>query len=297
VIAPPSLESFWARDWAGTPFAAGSVIAAADLPSASYHQTAPGVSKSGLDRVRVNLRRLLVREEEAAPHLDLGGAVNDALLHPDTFAERYVRGPEDRRGNRWKEAAEAAAMAGVTVLVQRDYDLAVAMRDALLLHPHLGPLLEAGAEREPSYFWEDPETGLLCRCRPDVDLASDVLLDVKTAADASWEPFRSAVFRHRYHVQNAFYSEGRKVVRGDCRGMVFVVVDKEDPRPENVALYQLDDELYERGWRAAREDLRRLAEFLDRERQMPGQWTGYPLEVQLITFRRDTAAELDAGGF
>lgn len=283
--------NFWAAPHVGTRFAPGSIIPSAELPSSSYHQVAPGISKSGLDKVRRNVHALLQREQEAdgtSPHLDIGAATNDALLHPDTFRQRYMRGPEDRRGNRWKEALENAQMAGLTLLTERDYDLCMTMRDALLLHPEVEKLMAAGFEAEPSYFWEDPETGLLCRCRPDWDVpARDLVVDLKTAADASPSAFRKAVFSHRYSVQNALYCAGRAAVRGDTRGMVFVVVDKSDPRPENVGIYQLDDAFYANGWDEARRDLDAFAAWLRREEESPGQWRGFPLEVVRIAYRRE----------
>lgn len=279
------LRSFWAVDWEGSPYAPGTTICAAELPNEAYHR-APGVSKSGLDRVRRSVRRLLEPDEERTPALGVGAGVNDALLHPHRFAELYVKGPEDRRGNRWKDAVAAAEAAGVTLLVEGDYNLCIRIRDALLLHPEVSRLLGDGAVAEDSYFWTDEETGLLCRCRPDLTLASRALLDVKTAEDASAEAFRRAVFRFRYHVQDAFYCEGMRRACGECQGLVFVVVDKDDPHPENVALYQLDDALHDEGFFAFREDLGRLRDFLEREQREPGQWRGYPREIQTIHLHR-----------
>ncbi|WP_010597300.1 PD-(D/E)XK nuclease-like domain-containing protein [Rickettsiella massiliensis] len=44
--------------------------------------------------------------------------------------------------------------------------------------------LIADAQIEQSLYWKDPNTGILCKCRPDI-LRSSLVADLKTAQDGS----------------------------------------------------------------------------------------------------------------
>ncbi len=68
-------------------------------------------------------------------------------------------------------------------------------------------LVESAGHAESSIYWEDPETGILCRCRPDKIIPEfHWIMDVKTTADI--QRFKTAYYDYRYHVQDAFYSDG-----------------------------------------------------------------------------------------
>ena len=61
-----------------------------------------------------------------------------------------------------------------------------AMAAAVHAHPAAGALLTSvPGEAEKSVYWNDPTTGVLCRCRPDWWREDDVLVDLKTTDDAS----------------------------------------------------------------------------------------------------------------
>ncbi|MCV6037263.1 PD-(D/E)XK nuclease-like domain-containing protein, partial [Escherichia coli] len=71
-------------------------------------------------------------------------------------------------------------------------------------------------------YWEDPETGILCRCRPDKIIPEfHWIMDVKTTADI--QRFKTAYYDYRYHVQDAFYSDGYEAQFGVQPTFVFLV--------------------------------------------------------------------------
>ena len=121
--------------------------------------------------------------------------------------------------------------AGRALVKRADFEVALRMRDAVLAHPIAAAVLTPAAEIERSLWWIDPETGLLCKGRPDV-IRRDmkVIADVKTAASASPEDFRWATIRNRYALQEARYRAGIAATEGwEPEGFIFLVVEKEEP--------------------------------------------------------------------
>lgn len=102
-----------------------------------------------------------------------------------------------------------AALGGRRVLTAPEMKKLNLMRESALAHPFARRLLEADGDVEPSIYWIDPETGVLCRCRPDklVRLGDmRILLDVKTTAEI--DRFAASIEEYRYYVQDPFYTEG-----------------------------------------------------------------------------------------
>lgn len=131
---------------------------------------------------------------------DTKGTLTEKLLAADPDAPLM-----ERLRERW--AREIGAR---TVLTADEWRKVHLMRDSAMAHPFARTLLEADGDVEPSIYWTDPETGELCRCRPDklVRLPNGmrILLDVKTTGDI--DRFSASIEEYRYHVQDAFYTEG-----------------------------------------------------------------------------------------
>jgi exodeoxyribonuclease VIII len=122
-------------------------------------------------------------------------------------------------------AAEwARGVNGRAVLSCGDWRKLMLMRESVLAHPMARKLVEDDGFCERSYFWNDPETGELCRCRPDREIPKfGAILDVKTSADI--EKFSLSIRDYRYAVQDAFYSDGVAAVSGEApRAFIFLVV-------------------------------------------------------------------------
>lgn len=209
--------------------------------------------------------------KEATPAMQLGTLVHTLVLEPDTFEERYIVAPKvDRRTKAGKvEWAEFQAAAGDREVIDaatngKAREIAVSVRT----HARAAKLLEAATAREESLFWEDEETGVECKCRPDARAASGLVVDLKTARDASPHGFQRAVASHGYHIQAAHYMAGVRAAGYAAREFLFVVVETE--LPYGVAVYRLDPYAIERG-----EDARVKALDLFVECRERGEWPGY----------------------
>lgn len=202
-----------------------------DLSAGEYHAH-PARSKSYLWKLYSGTpAHAEYGETETTPAMDLGTAVHTAALEPDKFEASIIRGPDDRRGNKWKDAVEEGQAYGKLVLTSGDYDKARRMGDAARRLPIVRQLSETQLLREPSAFWTDPATGLECRCRPDIySPALEVMADLKTTGDASPFVWAKRAADMGYHAQEAWYTDGWQAAGGGgVDGFVFIVIETEHP--------------------------------------------------------------------
>src|SRR5260370_1042811 len=108
------------------------------LPIEQYHQ-GEGVSKTGLHTI-LTRTPFHYRFGDRTPSnaQAFGSAAHTAILEPNLFEPKYMRGPDDRRGNKWAAAQEIAQQQGKEVLTSGDYDDALRLRDIL----HRDPMLQ-----------------------------------------------------------------------------------------------------------------------------------------------------------
>ena len=91
------------------------------------------------------------------------------------------------------------------------------MNESLLSHPVAGGLI-AGGETENTAIWNDPLYGFRCKCRPDKGFKDiGVLVDLKSAKDASPFEFSKDAANFGYHVQAAWYTDGMNSVQNEVK--------------------------------------------------------------------------------
>ncbi|MBE0505874.1 MAG: PD-(D/E)XK nuclease-like domain-containing protein [Marinospirillum sp.] len=192
------------------------------ISNSDYHGGA-GYSKSQLDMV--SAAPGLLAWSKAAPQdnssaaANLGTALHTLLLEPHLFEQQFICEPEkfDRRTTAGKQAAAEFEQqaAGKTILSLDEHNMLLMQRDSVMAHPEARALMTApDGKAELSAYWEDPDTGLLCRCRPDWWAFPEVIVDVKTTDFPAAFPFAKSVYEYRYHVQDAFYADGCSIASG-----------------------------------------------------------------------------------
>jgi exodeoxyribonuclease VIII len=246
-----------------------------DLPAGEYHAH-PARSKSYLWKLYSGTpAHAEFGEAETTPAMDLGTAVHFAALEPEKFESDLIRGPDDRRGNKWKDALEEGAAYGKLVLTSGDYDKARRMGDAARKLSIVRQLSEAQILREPSAFWTDGETGIECRCRPDIYCpALEIIADLKTTGDASPFTWSKRAADMGYHAQEAWYTDGWQLAGGGgVDGFVFIVIESD--HPHLAAAYELKPEAVTEGRLAMRKAL-----LTYRDCHASKRFPGYPDEVQ-----------------
>lgn len=190
----------------------------------------------------------------------------------------------DRLRSDWE-----AKVGGRTVLTASEMRKVRLMHASAMAHPFARLLLEADGDVEPSIYWIDPETGELCRVRPDklVRLPNGmrILLDVKTSGEI--DRFASSIEDYRYHVQDALYCEGyERHFDAPPDAFVFLVVSTQrNAGRYPVRCFVLPNEDKLAGRKAFRDDLNRYAEC-----KRTGQWPGIETIARPEWARRRDAA-------
>lgn len=196
-------------------------------------------SKSALWAIHKRSPAHAVAEREQTNAMIFGTAAHCAALEPNQFEARYVRGPEDRRGNKWKDALQEAAL-GVEVLTAGDYDGALAVRDACQKLPLVRDLIAVG-KAEVSIFGALDAAPI--KCRPDLLVENNgVILDLKTTTDASASAFARSCLQYGYHVQEAWYRYVAIMADQSNAAAPFYFLAIESKPPYAAAIYTLSKE-------------------------------------------------------
>ena len=239
-----------------------------------YRQS-EGISRSELWRLRESpekFRWFQEHPEPSTPTLVFGAAVHKLLLEPDTFDAEFAVAPEcDRRTKDGRDAYSAFLMAsdGKNIISLADYEKAAEMAQKALEMPFVKKLLDG--EHEKPFYWVDELTGELCKIR--VDCISTiggrpVIVDYKSAADASTDGFTRSVINYGYDFQAGMYCEGVERLTGQKPLFVFVAQEKTAPYAVNIL--QADDLMVQRG-----RDIFRELIGIYHECKQTGNWYGY----------------------
>lgn len=205
-----------------------------DVSNDDYHR-GPGVSKSMLDAVSINPAVIPWRKDapvdtEKLKALDMGTALHCLLLEPEEFDKRFIVAPEFNRRTNQGKADEAAFLKdcdgmGMTVMDFEQGRKLQLMRGSAMAYQPVRWLLEEEGYCEASIYWDDEETGELCRVRPDRFLKQQpIIADVKKVADM--DRFARHVEEFRYHVQDAMYCEGYYQHFGEYPRFLFIAVSE-----------------------------------------------------------------------
>lgn len=210
-----------------------------DLSNTEYHAR-PEISSSDVKMVASkSLAHWKAKVRKPSSAFAMGSAVHALVLEPEKSL--VIRGPEDRRGDKWKKAQLAADIDGATLLTEGDYDLAHAIAEATRAHPVVAMYLaDPSFVAEASIFAKDPATGVDIKCRPDGWIDSQgIIFDVKTTRDASPDGFPREIRNYGYDLQAAFYLRCMRAAGHDAKAFIFVAVEKEAPYA--VSLHALTD--------------------------------------------------------
>lgn len=239
-----------------------------------YHQL-PGVSNSMLSKLAQSPAHCKSYAEgdldTDTDSTDDGQMLHTAFLEPALFDKKYRTDPGlNRNSNAWK--ALVAENPGIIFLKEKKlHDLERALDN--IHRDHNAMALRSNAEIEQTFVWIDPETEVLCRCRPDMTTMISgfgiVPADLKKTESASPINFSFACERYHYANQAAFYSDGVAAVTGEAVKSFAFICSELSP-PWLCQTYYCAPEMVEFGRHEVRRLLRVYAECLSSDR-----WPGY----------------------
>jgi hypothetical protein len=253
--------------WDGQPISKPGIYSG--IPMDAYHgqlTVGPSVSSSGLRTLFSQSPRAYFRdsylnparrEQKVTEAFVFGRGAHHLLLGEANFRKHFIVRPEkypEGTSYKWIEPrvlgdppffkawssnsnwcrawALNAWMVGLTVLTQGDIKMIRAMADAL----SEDPLVQAGILNgliELSFVWQDKETGVWLKWRPDALPTDDLsFADLKTTADISDEALERSVGTYAYHMQGALGAMAcREILGRDMTDFSLVFVEKQDTLP------------------------------------------------------------------
>lgn len=264
-----------------------------DIPEEAYHADpvkGGSLSSTGARKLLPPSCPALFRHEQGNPPppksaFDFGTAAHKKVL--GIGPELAVLDFPDWRTKEAREARDEAREQGAVPLKRSEYEQVTAMAEALKRHPVAGPIFTERAGRpEQSLFWQDPDTGVVCRARADhlphpTSSGRLILADYKTCASAAPDKIQRAVADYGYHIQADWYMDGARALGlGDP---AFLFVFQEKTAPFLVTVVELDFMALKIGAHLARE-----ARGIYADCKRSGRWPGYhddhPLSVSLPVY-------------
>jgi len=251
-----------------------------DITNDEYHEGS-GISKTGIKEFMkspMHYWERYVRPDRKpapkSPQMTFGSAFHIMVLESHLFKNEVAIMPNvDRRTKVGKEEFDKFnAEHGKKIIISADeFEILKVMAEKILSNPTARKLIEGG-QYERSIYYNDDETNLLCKTRPDI-LHGHFIADVKTAADASFTAFQRDMFNYGYHLQAAMCFDGvNKILQTEMQEFVFIVIEKLPPYA--VAIYALDLDSIEFGRNKYRSELVKLKQCMNEN-----EWPSYESRV------------------
>lgn len=236
-----------------------------------YHANRSHISATSIKEAKVSLkqfdwfRRGLMPKSEGT-HFDFGNAFELALLDKAGFekdvaimqTEYWVALAQEEKKAEGKEALKVpknsarykaeeskflAANQGKYIIPDKgaqSYEYIEQMLESCYKDETIRKLIE-GTEYQLSLFWEDPQTGLQLKTRPDIcKRKKNVVVNLKTANDGSPKSFTKDLVNYDYPLQACVEISGclNTGLMDEVDNYFWLVVEKNPPF--NATIYEFD---------------------------------------------------------
>lgn len=230
-----------------------------DLSSEAYHGDKVSLSRSSIkdfDRSPYYYYAMHLKEDRptrlATKDMLFGTAFHTLILEPFKFNDDYAIEPAKVLlkdvGRAVYDAAKAVEeelkTSNKIILSQDEYQTLMKMREALARDERIAQLID-GADIEKSFFWQDEQTGLMVKARPDI-IHAGMIVDLKTIADASPFAFQRDMASGWYHVQGAMIRDAVRALEGfEISTVINICVEKK--YPYSIGIYIIDEAALDQG--------------------------------------------------
>ena len=258
------------------------------------YNNAEGIRRSDLWKMEDSPEKFkwyLEHPMEQTPAMAFGSACHKMVLEPDDFANEYVVPPMiDRRTKSGKEQWETfmAENEGKTIISAEDAQIMSDMAEKIRSNTIANRLINGKGQTEVPFFWTDQDTGVLCKAKSDRIVTDEdghyIIIDYKTTICADTERFNYEIFKHGYHFQAGFYTEGLMTALNLDYRPRFLFVAQEKKAPYAVNVIEVSEDVMKIGVDKFHELLEKYKEcsMLDiwpgycenaiNETQLPGWW-------------------------
>lgn len=217
--------------------------------------------------------------KESTKAMEFGNAFHSFVLEKHLFFNEYIVEPEKvllkdvgrHNYDIYKERLAELEKGDRKVISVTEWKLLNSMRDALFCHKEAVQLI-LGGKVEQSFFWQDKESGLLLKSRPDI-LHSNMYVDIKTCASASTRAFQRAMAEGGYHIQGAMTQDALwELEQRRIEAVINICIEKD--YPHQIGIKVISDRALEIG----REKYKSAVVDLSRDIR-DNNWKGYEPET------------------
>lgn len=244
-----------------------------------YHGDLTAISKSRLANMSVCPQYFKWYDEtpqEKSNDLVIGSAFHKLLLEREDFYSEFAVMPLeiDRRTKIGKEAYAQFLQDNQDkdIITQSDFEMIWDMCESVLSNKYSSQLLK-GTHEQSMYFTDD-FTEVRCKIRPDCyKVVGDkvIITDFKSCKSAVAEDFMKDIVKYHYDLQAYMYRYGvSKTLGVPIENISFVFVCVEKKAPYLMAMYEVTQDIFDRGEMLFRKYIGMYRECLD-----TNNWYGY----------------------
>ncbi len=224
--------------------------------------------------------KYLQEHEKITEAFRVGDAFHASILEPERFEREYVILPDDcKPGTKdkpnpgmkaRKEAFEVGAEGrGETIIQPADQDNIREMVAVIQADQEALDLLSGGVAEQSGYFI-DPDYDSLVKIRLDlINKGHNILIDLKSCADARHAPFRKSAYDHGYDLQAFMGLLGVTQITGVPHNE-FKFICVESKGYHGLHIWEADQEMLEVGYKKYQK-----AMILYKQCIESGEWPGY----------------------
>jgi len=205
-----------------------------DISIEAYHENKTHVSATTLKYARESLKHYdwyrrgkIVQENK--PHFNFGNAFELALLSPKEYLEKVAIMPESDWFEEVKKAnPEVKTVRNTTIYKERNAEWTKGVAGKYIINETGKESFEAieemlsscyqdkiiqglikNTEYQLSLFWDDPQTGVKLKTRPDIcKRKKNIIINVKTTEDGSPDAFSKDLKKYDYPLQAVIEMSG-----------------------------------------------------------------------------------------
>lgn len=224
------------------------------------------ISVSKMKKLKVSPAHFKEAEEVVETDaMRFGSAYHCYILEPEKFKKDYYvfndsaicealigdgyKSPRSTKAYKEWEESEMRIIGNKSVIKKDEFERIKAMKDRLFSHPYAKMLLTKGEpEVALSGTIETMAGNIDVKLKPDyIKSVKHIIVDLKTAADASLDGFTRSAAEHDYHIQAAFYSDMVELMNNDSRPITFVFIAQEKVRPFAFNLFEASPQFIAQG--------------------------------------------------
>ncbi len=218
-----------------------------DISIEEYHSL-PGLSSSSMKMLlecpyKYWYYYIEKKKNFSTKSMEFGSLVHKYLTEKENFYSKYFVAPTiDKRKKEYKDVLKENE--GKQVIFENDIKC-LQLIEAQIKKEKYSSIILGKGEKEKSIFWEDSETGVLLKSRPDF-FNDEFVIDIKTSACASSKYFLNSIYKYKYNMQAALQLEAFSEISGYYHTKyIYIVIESVEPYV--VSTFVLDDAIIKKG--------------------------------------------------